>query len=221
MPTPTGHQRKPRTVDGRFGDAHRANLSRLVCGRRGRVLPPPISERRTVRGEPDVKDPTTREETAGGLVGKLAGKVKAAVGSVIGHDDLAREGHLQHAQSDAERDARGAAADARQRQAEVELEAATTDNELERDRVQAEVARKDAETRIDQERERAQQQVDVQAQREQVAAEGERRIETARATASERQASAQKRAEDDAATRLEQAALAADAKADVLDPKED
>ena len=47
---------------------------------------------------------TPREETAGGVLGKLAGKAKAAAGSLTGNDDLAREGRLQEATVDAERD---------------------------------------------------------------------------------------------------------------------
>ena len=45
-------------------------------------------------------NPETSERTAGGLVGKLAGKAKEAAGSVVGDDQLAREGRLQQAQGD-------------------------------------------------------------------------------------------------------------------------
>jgi uncharacterized protein YjbJ (UPF0337 family) len=43
----------------------------------------------------------TRED----LFGKLAGKAKEAAGSLVGNDDLARDGRLQQAQIDAEADA--------------------------------------------------------------------------------------------------------------------
>ena len=44
----------------------------------------------------------TEESTTGGLLGKVAGKAKEAVGSVVGNDDLAREGRLQQSQADAD-----------------------------------------------------------------------------------------------------------------------
>ncbi len=51
------------------------------------------------------------ERTAGGVVGKLAGKAKATAGDVLGREDLAREGRLQEAQSDAEVEAERELAD--------------------------------------------------------------------------------------------------------------
>ncbi len=45
------------------------------------------------------------ELTREGLLGKLAGKAKEAAGSLVGNDDLAREGRLQQAQVDAEAEA--------------------------------------------------------------------------------------------------------------------
>ena len=82
-------------------------------------------------------DPKLPEETAGGQLGKLAGKAKEAAGFVLGNEDLAREGRLQQAQVDAE--AEHAAAEAQQREAEAEVEAAKADNELERERLQTEL----------------------------------------------------------------------------------
>ena len=60
------------------------------------------------------------DETAGGPLGKLAGKVKEAAGSVFGNEQLAREGRLQQAQAEAEAEAargrrRGTAAAGRDR----------------------------------------------------------------------------------------------------------
>src|SRR3954453_3902617 len=90
-------------------------------------------------------NPDTTERTTGGLAGRLAGKVKAAAGQVLGNEDLAREGRLQEAQSDAEITARREEAEARQRQAEADLEAERNETEVERARLQAEVAQKDRE----------------------------------------------------------------------------
>ncbi|HEX2397485.1 MAG TPA: hypothetical protein VHI73_05035, partial [Solirubrobacteraceae bacterium] len=57
-------------------------------------------------------DPDNRERTAGGLLGKLAGKAKEAAGSLTDNDELAREGRLQQAQADADAQARREAAEA-------------------------------------------------------------------------------------------------------------
>jgi uncharacterized protein YjbJ (UPF0337 family) len=45
-----------------------------------------------------VTNPETPERTRGGLAGKLAGRFKQAAGSLLGHENLAREGRLQEAQ---------------------------------------------------------------------------------------------------------------------------
>ena len=75
-----------------------------------------------------------REQTAGGPLGKLAGRAKEAAGSALGDGDLAREGRLQQAQSDAEREAAAEAAEANQREAESELEEQKAETKNERER---------------------------------------------------------------------------------------
>jgi uncharacterized protein YjbJ (UPF0337 family) len=59
-----------------------------------------------------VANPNTPEDTAGGPLGKLAGKAKELTGSALGNDELAREGRLQQAQAEAETDAAQEAAEA-------------------------------------------------------------------------------------------------------------
>ena len=54
-------------------------------------------------------DTKTPDETAGGPLGKLAGKAKETAGSVLGNEELAREGRLQQAQAEAEAQATQAA----------------------------------------------------------------------------------------------------------------
>ena len=81
-----------------------------------------------------------QEETAGGLAGKIAGKVKEVAGAATGDGDLAREGRLQQAQADTEAEARRDAAEAKQQEAEAELEADKAENAAERARLQTEVA---------------------------------------------------------------------------------
>ncbi len=63
------------------------------------------------------------ERTSGGLVGKVVGRVKEAVGAATGKDELAREGRLQEAQADAHREARTARSEAARSQQEAQLRA--------------------------------------------------------------------------------------------------
>ncbi len=86
---------------------------------------------------PSSKD---QEETAGGIAGKIAGKVKEMAGAATGDGDLAREGRLQQAQSETEAEAARDAAEAKQREAEAKLEADKAENEVERARLESEVA---------------------------------------------------------------------------------
>ena len=65
-------------------------------------------------------DSETPEDTTGGPLGKVVGKAKEVAGSLIGKDDLAREGRLQQAQSEAEVDAARREAEAQQRRAEAD-----------------------------------------------------------------------------------------------------
>ena len=71
------------------------------------------------------------EQTTGGVAGKLAGKAKELTGSLVGNDDLAREGRLQQTQVAAEAEARGAAAEANQSAAEADLIREKKEAELE------------------------------------------------------------------------------------------
>ena len=48
---------------------------------------------------------SSEERTAGGALGKVAGKVKEAVGEVLDNDDLAREGRLQQSSAEADLEA--------------------------------------------------------------------------------------------------------------------
>ncbi len=56
-------------------------------------------------------DPDT-QRTAGGVLGRVAGKAKELSGELTGNEDLAREGRLQQAQADADERARREAAEA-------------------------------------------------------------------------------------------------------------
>jgi uncharacterized protein YjbJ (UPF0337 family) len=167
-----------------------------------------------------MNDSNLPEETAGGPLGKLAGKVKQAAGSMLGNKDLAREGRLQQAQVEAEAEAARAHAEANQRQAEAEIEAAKAENELERQRLQTEVAATEREAAIDRDQHDRLKNARVQAEQEKVAAESERRLEQSAATRAEQQAEAERLAEEQAAIRLEQEARRSEARANAIDPEE-
>jgi len=137
-----------------------------------------------------------REQTAGGVLGNLAGKAKEAAGSLTGNDDLAREGRLQQAQSEAEADARHEAEQARQREAEADLVAEKTETELERERLQTEIAAADREETI------------------------EEQSQAARRAAAEKAEHDKTLAETQSAVRLEQEARRAEARANAIDPEE-
>ena len=102
------------------------------------------------------------EHTSGGLVGRVAGKLKEVIGDGAGSDDLAREGRLQQAQTDAELDARRAEERARAERiaTERDAEALSSDRERaaeERRRAETDAARRQ-ESYADAERTRAQEE---------------------------------------------------------------
>jgi uncharacterized protein YjbJ (UPF0337 family) len=72
-----------------------------ACSSRGRSDLHRSSER-TVSGMGDSDD---LEVTREGLLGLLAGKAKEAAGTLVGNDELARDGRLQQAQIDEEAEA--------------------------------------------------------------------------------------------------------------------
>jgi uncharacterized protein YjbJ (UPF0337 family) len=161
----------------------------------------------------------SQEETAGGVVGRIAGKAKEVAGSATGNEEMAREGRLQQASVDQERVAAKEAAEARQREAEAELEAERDETQHERERLLAEQAEKERADAIERDRVRAEQQAAAeQARAEQAAATQRQAAERAAQTEQER---AQiDRAEDAAdAVTLAREAREAEARADALDPE--
>lgn len=90
-----------------------------------------------------------QEATAGGAIGKLAGRAKELAGAVLGRDDLHREGKLQQAQSEAEQDAAKLAAEARQKEGEAELEQEKAGAAAERRQVEIEAGEIESEERAE------------------------------------------------------------------------
>ena len=158
--------------------------------------------------------------TTGGIAGKIAGRVKAAAGTLTGNDALAREGRLQDAQADAELEAQHRDAEARRAEEAGEVEAERVRQEEERKRLQAEVEATDREKAAEQERRRAESEA---AQREaQERAEAERaRAAGEQAARSEEQAAVREGSQDEVtAALLRREAEAAEARADQIDPEE-
>src|SRR4051794_10707736 len=72
-----------------------------------------------------------REQTAGGAIGRLAGRAKEIAGAALGREDLHREGTLQQEQAEAEArvDAERTAAERAGEQALIESERAAIEGE--------------------------------------------------------------------------------------------
>src|SRR5207245_1098311 len=93
---PTAHRVTRRTAAWRMGPQRTAGRGLTAVGgagflwrRPGRGKPPQLSRRH------HMPSGTDGERTTGGLVGKVAGKVKEAIGSATSNEDLEREGRLQ------------------------------------------------------------------------------------------------------------------------------
>jgi uncharacterized protein YjbJ (UPF0337 family) len=167
-----------------------------------------------------VSNHDTSEEVAGGLAGRLAGKAKQAAGAVLGDDDMAREGRLQEAKVDQEREAAREAAEARQAEGQAELEAERAATEEERRRLETEEATAQREAAAERDRIEQERAAEERARRERAEAAALERSGTAAADATERAAEQQRVREEADAARLEQEARQAEARADMLDPKE-
>lgn len=165
-------------------------------------------------------NPETPQPTRGGLAGKLAGRAKEMAGSVIGNQDLAREGRLQQAQVEAEADAQIAAERAKQAEAEAELQTERTENEIERERLENEIAAREREDAIERDRVAAEQAAQVEAGREKAATSAKERLQERGADLAERAAEAERIAAAQQAARLERQANDAKATADAIDPEE-
>src|SRR5260221_7595330 len=102
------------------------------------------------------------QTTAGGLVGRIVGRAKSAIGSLTGNHDLQREGNLQQAQSEAEQQAATAQHAAELRRNEVAVDEQRADTEAERDRLRAQLEAEALEERIDQAESQRARAIDAQ-----------------------------------------------------------
>lgn len=159
-------------------------------------------------------EPETGERTAGGMVGRLAGKAKELAGELTNNDQLARAGRLQQARGDAEAEAAEARRDADLAETGAKLEQDQADNEQELARVETERQQVRAEQAAESAREHAQAVARDEATDE---------IKTTYSTsAGEKAAAADNvgRAEAKERERTEEAGREAEAKANAIDPKE-
>jgi uncharacterized protein YjbJ (UPF0337 family) len=106
---------------------------------------------------------TEQEATSGGTIGKLAGRAKELAGTVLGRDDLHREGRLQQAQGKAEKDAATLAAAAEQKEKEAELEEEKAGAAAERRQVEIEAAEIDAEEQAERKLAEEQREAELEA----------------------------------------------------------
>jgi uncharacterized protein YjbJ (UPF0337 family) len=164
-------------------------------------------------------DQENSERTSGGFVGKLAGKAKEAAGSLLGNDDLAREGRLQEAQVEAEADAERSAGEAKQRADEAALKQEMDETELERQRLQNEVATREREHQIERDRQEAEREARAEGQRKQADAERHREVQESIAESAAQRAERERLDTAKEEIRLEQQAREAEASA-TADTKE-
>src|SRR5205823_3462533 len=119
----------------------RAGFRGLACGCSGsRIRRAPGEIQEQVKRRRSLTQKQDNERTVGGVVGKVVGKAKEFAGEATDRDELAREGRLQQAQSDTERDARRQAADAHRRDAEAQVRRQQVETDLERRSLENEVA---------------------------------------------------------------------------------
>jgi uncharacterized protein YjbJ (UPF0337 family) len=160
------------------------------------------------------------ERTTGGLVGKLAGKAKEATGSLVGNNNLAREGRLQQAQVEAETEADRVAAEATQSAEEAALGQQKRETALERQRLQNEAAAHERDQQIERDRQAAEVEARAEAERKQAEAERQRSVEASAANSATGRAEHDRLAAAKDEIRLEQQAREAEARAIAIDPKE-
>jgi uncharacterized protein YjbJ (UPF0337 family) len=161
------------------------------------------------------------ERTVGGLVGKVVGKAKEALGGATENDDLAREGRLQQVQSEAGLEAQKTAEQAREREARGALEERSAEVGAERDRLRAEAEAQEREEQIDRDRQVAQERAASQAASERAGADTQLQNETRQANDSVSDAERERIAAAEQSNRLEREAHEAERRASNLDPTEE
>jgi uncharacterized protein YjbJ (UPF0337 family) len=164
-------------------------------------------------------DPEARETTAGGVVGRVVGKAKSAVGSLVGNEDLQREGNLQQARVEAEADAERETQTAELRSEEAAVVAQRAEAVAERDRLRAEIASEDRQEQLHEQEVRREESIATAASREQIAVQRREQAEKRAVDASESAALERRSMEAAEIARLRAEADQAARAADSIDPE--
>jgi uncharacterized protein YjbJ (UPF0337 family) len=115
----------------------------------------------------------------GGLVDRLKGKAKEVAGSVLGDEQLQREGELHEEKADSAQEAKRRAADAAHERDEADLVARERDVQIEEQRLAAEEAADAREAAVERERADEEQRIEREhVQRKADIARDERAAET-------------------------------------------
>jgi uncharacterized protein YjbJ (UPF0337 family) len=161
------------------------------------------------------------ERTTGGLIGKAIGKAKAAIGDLRGDHELAREGRLQQAQSDLERDARETAARASRKEAAADTRRQEAENDRERASLETAIADDDKRRRVEQDRETEQRDAEMRTAHRKAEIGTQREAEHDAADSEEHRADRAQVAAAEHAVALQREAHRADQHADEIDPEEE
>jgi uncharacterized protein YjbJ (UPF0337 family) len=103
----------------------------------------------------------TQKRSTGGPLGKAAGRAKEIAGSLLGNDQLDREGRLQQVQVEAEEEAAERERKAEEKGAEAKLSIAKAATDAERRELRRELSQMSEEERIEHERERDKRQAEA------------------------------------------------------------
>ena len=119
-------------------------------------------------------------DTSGGVLDKLAGKAKQAVGSIVGNETLAEEGALQERKADTTKEAARLTAEAQQAERKADLAAEQEQNRLEQARIEAELAEQSRADEIEREERAERAAVAAEAARKEATAAQQEQAEEAR-----------------------------------------
>lgn len=160
------------------------------------------------------------EQVAGGGFGKVVGRVKQAVGSVLGNDTLSGEGRAQQVRADTEREAAERAKEAAAKEERADLKAERVETEARRQELEGELALEERKDEIEGAEDSAVTAAQERAHEEKMDAEHVRRAQESEADARERIARTREVSELEEAQRLRAEAEKAAQKAAAIDPEE-
>lgn len=172
-------------------------------------------EKRTQMSEQEQK----AERTLGGSFGKAVGRAKEAVGSVLGSDELSREGRMQTIQAEAEQEATEVGKEAAVEEERAETADERTENEVRRRQLETELADESQKEEIEARKDSALSEADRRVREEAVTAERQRRVQEATADAEERAAGTKEATRLSEASRLKMEAERAEKNAESVDPE--